>query len=72
MKCCYILKTMIYGQGILPHFSWSYIEYPQLDYRVHQEMGSVIYSEAQKREIEQVQANHHGVLSHLLLKERGE
>ncbi|MEK3770146.1 glycosyltransferase [Paenibacillus sp. FSL R5-0887] len=57
---------------ILPHFSWSYIEYPQLDYRVHQEMGSVIYSEAQKREIEQVQANHHGVLSHLLLKERGE
>ncbi|WP_339319070.1 glycosyltransferase [Paenibacillus sp. FSL R10-2734] len=55
---------------ILPYYAWSYIEEPLLDYRVHNEMGSVIHSEEQKKEIERVQARHHRVLSRLLLKER--
>jgi len=55
----------------LPYYEWSYVEEPLLDYRVHQEMGSVIHGEAQKREIAVVQAKHHGVLARLLLKERG-
>lgn len=55
---------------ILPFYTWSYIEEPLLDYRVHNEMGSVIHKEEQTREIEQVQARHHRVLSRLLVKER--
>lgn len=56
---------------ILPYYEWSYIEEPLLDYRVHSEMGSVIHSEEQKKEIEKVQARHYEVLSYLLQKERG-
>ncbi|OKP97810.1 glycosyltransferase [Paenibacillus sp. P46E] len=55
---------------ILPHYEWSYITEPLLDYRVHQEMGSVIHSEAQNREIKQVQEMHYSNLSRLLRKER--
>lgn len=55
---------------ILPHFNWSYIEQPLLDYRVHQGMGSIIHSEAQSREIKQVQAEYYKTLSQLLRKER--
>ncbi|MBW4081070.1 glycosyltransferase family 2 protein [Paenibacillus sp. S150] len=54
---------------ILPHYEWSYIEDPLLDYRVHKEMGSVIHSEAQNREIKQVQEQHQGTLVRLLGKE---
>lgn len=54
---------------ILPYYEWSYIEEPLLDYRVHKEMGSVIHSEEQKKEIEEVQARHHRILSHLLRKD---
>ncbi|QSF47935.1 glycosyltransferase [Paenibacillus tianjinensis] len=57
---------------ILPHYEWSYIGEPLLDYRVHKEMGSVIHNEAQFREIEVVQARHNGVLAKLLRKERGQ
>ncbi|WP_379146670.1 glycosyltransferase family 2 protein [Paenibacillus sp. sgz500992] len=56
---------------ILPHYRWSYIEEPLLDYRIHKEMGSVIHSEAQNKEIKMVQAKHHRSLSQLLRKERG-
>lgn len=56
---------------ILPHYEWSYIEEPLLDYRVHKEMGSVIHSEAQNREIALVQSRHQGILTQLLRKERG-
>lgn len=56
---------------ILPYYDWSYIEEPLLDYRVHKEMGSVIHSEEQSKEIEQVQARHYQVLAHLLQKEKG-
>ncbi|MDH6372245.1 glycosyltransferase involved in cell wall biosynthesis [Paenibacillus sp. PastF-3] len=56
---------------ILPYYTWSYVEEPLLDYRVHNEMGSVIHKEEQKKEIEQVQARHRRVLSRLLQKERG-
>ncbi len=54
---------------ILPHYSWSYIEQPLLDYRVHQAMGSVIHNEAQSREIKMVQAKHNSALAKLLRKE---
>lgn len=54
---------------ILPHYSWSYIKEPLLDYRVHQAMGSVIHNEAQSREIKMVQAKHNGALAKLLRKE---
>ncbi|MNI93522.1 hypothetical protein D3C73_1514900 [compost metagenome] len=57
---------------ILPHYSWSYIEEPLLDYRVHQVMGSVIHNAAQTQEIQTVQAKHKGVLAQLLRKERGQ
>lgn len=56
---------------ILPYYEWSYIEEPLLDYRVHANMGSVIHSEDQTKEIEQVQAQHYEILSYLLQKERG-
>lgn len=56
---------------ILPYYEWSYIEEPLLDYRVHSEMGSVLHSAAQSREIKQVQAKHYKALSRLLRKERG-
>ncbi|UQZ33220.1 glycosyl transferase [Paenibacillus sp. PK3_47] len=56
---------------ILPHYEWSYIEEPLLDYRVHQGMGSVIHREAQTREIGVVQARHTAVLAQLLRKGRG-
>lgn len=55
---------------ILPHYEWSYIEEPLLDYRVHQKMGSVIHSNAQNREILIVQARHNGTLAELLRKEK--
>lgn len=55
---------------ILPHYEWSYLDKPLLDYRVHELMGSVIHAEAQKQEIEQVQLRHYGALSRLLDKER--
>jgi glycosyltransferase involved in cell wall biosynthesis len=55
---------------ILPHYYWSYIEEPLLDYRVHKEMGSVLHNEAQTREIGVVQASHSAVLAELLRKER--
>lgn len=55
---------------ILPHYEWTYLEEPLLDYRVHQGMGSVIHSEAQHREIAQVQMKHSGILEQLLRKER--
>ncbi|MNO38039.1 putative glycosyltransferase EpsE [compost metagenome] len=55
----------------LPHYEWSYIEEPLLDYRVHQGMGSILHSEAQNREIKQVQELHYQSLSRLLRKERG-
>ncbi|KWX81942.1 hypothetical protein AMQ83_33320 [Paenibacillus riograndensis] len=55
---------------ILAYYEWSYIEDPLLDYRVHQEMGSIVHSEAQKREIKQVQELHHKSLVRLLRKER--
>lgn len=57
---------------ILPHYDWSYIEEPLLNYRVHQEMGSVIHNDAQTREIKVVQAKHNGLLAQLLRKERGQ
>jgi glycosyltransferase involved in cell wall biosynthesis len=57
---------------ILPYYEWSYLEEPLLDYRVHKDMGSMIHKEAQTKEIEQVQARHHRVLSFLLQRERGE
>lgn len=56
---------------ILPYYEWSYIEEPLLDYRVHKEMGSVIHSNAQNREIQMVQARHSGTLAQLLRKESG-
>ncbi|WP_151736640.1 glycosyltransferase family 2 protein [Paenibacillus tengchongensis] len=56
---------------ILPGYEWSYIEEPLLDYRVHQQMGSVLHGEAQHKEISMVQARHAGVLAQLLRKERG-
>ncbi|GGF59806.1 glycosyl transferase family 2 [Paenibacillus albidus] len=56
---------------ILPHYEWSYIEEPLLDYRVHKEMGSVVHKEAQTQEIKGVQAKHREILSRLLRKERG-
>ncbi|WNS43400.1 glycosyltransferase [Paenibacillus sp. MMS20-IR301] len=55
---------------ILPHYKWSYIAEPLLDYRVHQEMGSVIHNEAQNREIALVQARHKGILTQLLREEK--
>lgn len=57
---------------ILPHYHWSYIEEPLLDYRVHQQMGSVIHNAAQNKEISVVQSRHAGVLAQLLRKERGQ
>jgi glycosyltransferase involved in cell wall biosynthesis len=69
-------ESLLYTQDydlwlrILPHFEWSYIEQPLLDYRVHKGMGSVIHSEAQNREIKRVQAEYHKTLSQLLRKER--
>ncbi|NQX45774.1 glycosyltransferase [Paenibacillus tritici] len=69
-------ESLLYTQDydlwlrILPHFEWSYIDEPLLDYRVHNEMGSVLHSEAQRREIAQVQSMHRGNLTRLLRKER--
>ncbi|MNC77412.1 hypothetical protein D3C75_1293650 [compost metagenome] len=71
-------KRFLYTQDydlwlrILPHYEWSYIEEPLLDYRVHKEMGSVIHNEAQTREITVVQSKHNRVLARLLRKERGQ
>ncbi|WP_379159368.1 glycosyltransferase family 2 protein [Paenibacillus sp. sgz5001063] len=55
---------------ILPYYEWSYIAEPLLDYRVHQEMGSLIHSDGQNLEIKQVQKMHYNTLSRLLRKER--
>lgn len=69
-------ESLLYTQDydmwlrILPHYEWSYIEEPLLDYRVHNEMGSVLHSEAQNREIAKVQFMHRGNLTELLRKER--
>lgn len=52
---------------ILPHYECFYIQQPLLDYRVHQAMGSVIHSEAQRRESVQVRAKHHSTLAQLLV-----
>ena len=54
----------------LPHYEWSYIEEPLLDYRVHQGMGSVIHKDEQTKEISVVQARHTAVLAQLLRKGR--
>lgn len=54
---------------ILPYYNWSFIEEPLLDYRVHEAMGSVIHSEAQKKEIKRVQAKYRKQLLRLLRKE---
>lgn len=70
-------ESLLYTQDydmwlrILPYYQWSYIEEPQLDYRVHKEMGSAIHQEAQSKEIERVQARHQRSLRRLLQKERG-
>lgn len=56
---------------ILPHYEWSYINYPLLDYRIHNGMGSVLFSEGQKREIALVQARHRETLAQVLRKEGG-
>lgn len=53
----------------LPHFEWSYVQQPLLDYRLHQAMGSVIHAKAQGQEKIQVQAKHHSILARLLEKE---
>lgn len=57
---------------ILPFYEWSYVEEPLLDYRVHQEMGSMLHNVAQTREIKRVQARHERILLQLLRKERDE
>ncbi|KGE20721.1 glycosyltransferase family 2 protein [Paenibacillus wynnii] len=54
---------------ILPHYEWSYIKEPLLDYRVHEAMGSVIHGKEQTQEIKKVQAKHFQALSRLLRKE---
>ncbi|WP_340025510.1 glycosyltransferase [Paenibacillus sp. FSL K6-1096] len=54
---------------ILPHFEWSYIDQPLLDYRIHGGMGSVLFSEGQKQEIALVQARHRETLAQVLRKE---
>lgn len=55
----------------LPYYEWSFIEEPLLDYRVHEAMGSVTHSEAQKKEIKRVQDKYRKQLLRLLRKEDG-
>ncbi|WP_405116730.1 glycosyltransferase [Paenibacillus sp. FSL K6-1217] len=68
----HLLYTQDYDMWLrtLPHYEWSYIEEPLLDYRVHNEMGSVLHREAQAREIAMVQFMHKSNLTQLLRKER--
>lgn len=54
---------------ILPHYEWSYIQQPLIDYRVHQAMGSIQHNTEQRLEAAQVQTRHYSILNQLLEKE---
>ncbi|MFE4714172.1 MULTISPECIES: glycosyltransferase family 2 protein [unclassified Paenibacillus] len=54
---------------LLPYYEWSFIETPLLNYRVHEAMGSVVHSEAQRREIKRLQAKYRMQILRLLRKE---